>query len=100
VKIRARFDPFSFLVISIAGWMNRYQQHVIEYLFEKITSFENRLGIGGCDSTIASVAAMAKKLSPKILEALTRLRFADRPYSRLEVITNMIPPASSASLQS
>jgi len=24
-------DPFSYAVISIAGWMNQHQQHVIEY---------------------------------------------------------------------
>ena len=36
--MRARLDPFSFLVISIAGWLNQRQQHVIEYLVE-----ENRI---------------------------------------------------------
>jgi amidase len=33
-----RLDPFSFLVVSVAGWLNQRQQHVIEYLLE-----ENRL---------------------------------------------------------
>ena len=28
-------DPFRFVVISIAGWMNHQQQHAIEYLREE-----------------------------------------------------------------
>ena len=33
--MRPALDPFSFLVISIAGWMNQHQQHVIDYLIEE-----------------------------------------------------------------
>ena len=33
--MRAIVDPCSFVVISIAGWMNQHQQHVIEYLIEE-----------------------------------------------------------------
>jgi hypothetical protein len=33
--MRAGLDPFSFLVISVAGWLNQRQQHVIEYLVEE-----------------------------------------------------------------
>jgi len=33
--MHAPLDPFSFVVISIAGWMNQHQQHVIEYLIEE-----------------------------------------------------------------
>jgi hypothetical protein len=33
--MRASLDPFSFLVVSIAGWMNQHQQNVIEYLTEE-----------------------------------------------------------------
>jgi hypothetical protein len=29
------FDPFSFLVVCISGWMNQDQQHLIEYLIEE-----------------------------------------------------------------
>jgi hypothetical protein len=32
--MRVGLEPFSFLVISIAGWMNQRQQQVIEYLVE------------------------------------------------------------------
>jgi hypothetical protein len=33
--MRAGLDPFSFLVTSIAGWINQRQQQVIEYLVEE-----------------------------------------------------------------
>src|SRR5215831_15325514 len=33
--MHARFGPFSFLVVSLGGWMNQHQQHVIEYLMEE-----------------------------------------------------------------
>jgi len=33
--MRAGLDPFSFLVISLAGWINERQQQVIEYLVEE-----------------------------------------------------------------
>jgi hypothetical protein len=28
-------DPFSFVVVSLAGWMNQHQLHVIAYLMEE-----------------------------------------------------------------
>ena len=33
------FYPFFFLVVSIAGWMNQHQQHVIDYLIEALDAF-------------------------------------------------------------
>jgi hypothetical protein len=36
-------DPFSFLVISIAGWMNQRHQQVIEYLVEENRVLEETL---------------------------------------------------------
>jgi hypothetical protein len=41
--MQAGLDPFTFLIISIAGWMNQRQQQVIEYLVE-----ENRV-LAGAD---------------------------------------------------
>jgi len=34
--MRAGLDPFSFLVVSMAGWLNQKQQQVIDYLVEEI----------------------------------------------------------------
>ena len=28
-------DPFQFLLVAVAGWMNRHQQQTIEYLREE-----------------------------------------------------------------
>jgi len=49
--MRAGLDPFTFLVFSIAGWINQRQQKAIEYLVE-----ENR-----------ALAARAKRLGRKVL---------------------------------
>jgi len=42
--MRATFDPFSFVVISIAGWMNQHQQHVIDYLIEENRVLREQIG--------------------------------------------------------
>src|SRR6266540_3993048 len=28
-------DPFRFVIIAVAGWMNQHQQHAIDYLLEE-----------------------------------------------------------------
>jgi hypothetical protein len=38
------FYPFSFLVVSIAGWMNQHQQQVIEYLMEENRVLREQIG--------------------------------------------------------
>jgi putative transposase len=38
------FDPFSFLVFSIAGWMNQHQQHVVQYLVEENRVLREQIG--------------------------------------------------------
>ena len=35
-------DAFKLILVSLAGWMNRQQQHVIEYLQEEIRVLEER----------------------------------------------------------
>ena len=37
-------SPLSFLLICVAGWMNRHQQGVIEYLREEIHVLKEQLG--------------------------------------------------------
>ena len=68
--MRAPLDPFSFVLTSIAGWMNQRQQQVIEYLVE-----ENRVlreQIGNCrmrftDNQRCRLAVKAKRRSRKVL---------------------------------
>ena len=37
-------SPFAFLVICVAGWINRHQQEVIEYLQKEIHVLKEMLG--------------------------------------------------------
>ena len=37
-------DPFSFLVVSIAGWINQRQQQLIEYLVEENRVLREQIG--------------------------------------------------------
>src|SRR2546430_4081417 len=69
--MRAGLDPFSFLVISIAGWMNQHQHHVIEYLIEENRVLREQIGnrrMRFSDNQRCRLAARAKKLSRKVLE--------------------------------
>jgi hypothetical protein len=42
--MQAGLDPFTFLIISIAGWMNQRQQQVIEYLVEENRVLREQIG--------------------------------------------------------
>src|SRR5438093_11759993 len=42
--MRAVSDPFSFLVVSIAGWMNQGQHQVIDYLVEENRVLREQIG--------------------------------------------------------
>jgi len=69
--MRACLDPFSFLVVSVAGWMNQHQQHVIEYLIEENRVLREQIGNRRMRFTNCQrcrLAAKARKLSRKILE--------------------------------
>jgi hypothetical protein len=37
-------DPFRFLLVAVAGWMNQQQQHAIEYLREENRILRAQLG--------------------------------------------------------
>src|SRR6185369_82109 len=68
--MRAGLDPFSFLVISIAGWINHRQQQVIEYLVEENRVLREQIGnrrMRFTDDQRRRLAARAKKLGRKVL---------------------------------
>src|SRR5262250_75291 len=68
--MRAALHPFSFVVISIAGWMNQHQQHVIDYLMEENRVLREQIGnhrLRFSDAQRRRLAAKAKKLGRKIL---------------------------------
>src|SRR2546425_9017634 len=71
--MRAALDPFSFVVISIAGWMNQHQQHVIDYLIEENRVLREQIGnrrMRFTDNQRRRLAAKAKKLGRKLLAQL------------------------------
>lgn len=37
-------NPFAFMLLCLAGWMNRNQQDVIEYLQEEVRVLKEMLG--------------------------------------------------------
>ena len=68
--MRAALDPFSFVVISIAGWINQHQQHVIEHLVEENRVLREQIGnrrMRFNDNQRRRLAAKAKKLGRKLL---------------------------------
>ena len=40
----AGLNPFSFLVVSVAGWINQRQQQLIEYLVEENRVLREQIG--------------------------------------------------------
>jgi len=63
-------DPFSFLVVCIAGWMNQHQQHVIDYLIEENRILREQMGARRMrfnDDQRRRLAAKAKKLGRRLL---------------------------------
>ena len=58
-------DPMRFLLICLAGWMNRNQQLVIEYLREEVRVLKEQLGpkrLRFTDEQRARLAHKAKKI--------------------------------------
>src|SRR5207249_4759322 len=74
--MRARLDPFSFLMVSIAGWMNQHQHRVIEYLIEENRVLREQMGnrrVRFSDDQRRRLAAKAKKLGRKLLAQITTI---------------------------
>src|SRR5262252_8081176 len=68
--MHAGLDPFTFLIVSIAGWMNQPQQQVIEYLMEENRVLREQIGnrrMRFTDNQRCRLAVKAKRLSRKVL---------------------------------
>src|SRR5262245_45971688 len=68
--MQASLDPFTFLIISIADWMNQRQQQVIEYLVEENRVLREQIGnrrMGFFNNQRCRPAMKAKRLSRKVL---------------------------------
>jgi putative transposase len=62
--------PFQFLILTVAGWVNRNQQDVIEYLQEENRVLREHLGgsrLLFTDAQRSRLAISAKKVSRKAL---------------------------------
>ena len=44
IRLMGVFDPFRFVLISAAGWMNQQQQQAIDYLREENKVLREQLG--------------------------------------------------------
>ncbi len=75
--MHAVFDQFSFLVVSIAGWMNQHQEQVIEYLMEENRVRREQIGTRRTrfsdDQCRRRLAAKAKKLGRKLLSPVATI---------------------------
>jgi hypothetical protein len=63
-------DPFRFVLIAVAGWMNQHQLQMIEYLREENRVLSEQLGGRGLrfnDDQRRRLAAKAKGLGRKLL---------------------------------
>src|SRR5438445_10018036 len=68
--MQAGLNPFSFLVTSIAGWINQRQQQLIEYPVEENRVLREQIGdrrMRFTDDQRRRLAARAKKLGRKVL---------------------------------
>src|ERR1700693_3637311 len=69
-------DPFRFLLIAVAGWMNQPQQHAIEYLQEENRILREQLGnrrLRLTDDQRRSLAAKARRLGRRMLVELATI---------------------------
>src|SRR4029453_3621407 len=68
--MRSTLDPFQFVVIAVAGWMNQHQQQVVEYLLEENRVLREQIGSRRMrfnDDQRRRLAVKAKTLGRKLL---------------------------------
>jgi transposase len=68
--MRSVLDPFQFVVIAIAGWMNQHQQRVVDYLLEENRVLREQIGSRRMrfnDDQRRRLAVKAKTLGRKLL---------------------------------
>jgi hypothetical protein len=56
------FNPFHFVLIAMAGWMNQRQCQPIDYLHEENRLLREQLANGGCDSMMMSILFGIKRV--------------------------------------
>jgi transposase InsO family protein len=74
--MRNILDPFRFVVIAIAGWMNQKQQHAIEYLREENRVLREQLGtrrLRFTDDQRRRLATKAKLVGRRLLNDIANI---------------------------
>src|SRR4030095_9745907 len=74
--MRPRLNPFSFLVISLAGWLNQSQQQIIEYLIEENCILREQIGrrrLRFTDNQRRRLAAKAKQPGRRVLAQIATI---------------------------
>ena len=74
--MRNILNPFRFVVIAIAGWMNQKQQYAIEYLREENRVLREQLGtrrLRFTDDQRRRLAARAKLVGRRLLNDVADL---------------------------
>ena len=69
-------DPFRFVVIAVAGWMNQTQQHAIEYLREENRVLREQMGtrrLRFTDDQRRRLAAKAKLVGRRLLNDIANI---------------------------
>jgi len=74
--MRSVLDPFQFVVIAIAGWMNQHQQQVVDYLLEENRVLREQIGgrrMRFNDDQRRRLAVKAKTLGRKLLARIATI---------------------------
>jgi hypothetical protein len=74
--MRTLLTPFSFLLVSLSGWMNQHQQHVIHYLIEENRVLREQIGnrrMRFSDDQRRRLAAGAKAVGRKLLHEVATI---------------------------
>lgn len=74
--MRPVLTPFSFLLVSLSGWINRRQQHFIHYLIEENRVLREQIGnrrMRFSDDQRRRLAARAKAIGRKLLHEVATI---------------------------
>ena len=87
--MRNVLNPFQFIVIAIAGWMNQKQQYAIDYLREENRVLREQLGtrrLRFTDDQRRRLAAKAKLVGRRLLNDIAELVYRARLWRILPCI--------------
>ena len=75
-RIPADLHPLRALLLTVSGWVNRHQQHVIEYLAEENRVLKEQLGGKALrlnDDQRRRLAAKAKRIGRRVLDRVATI---------------------------